>query len=126
MGQRALIKMTCSWRFGLESKKLSELVVVFTNTANYWVGFFFWKLGSRREGTRLKCEYFPCLLGLLESCPKRSVSIFKPDKGKRKQCSLHLQLAKHLTDIVSFNFSGKARNAIFNFEARQWELSEAK
>lgn len=47
--QRALIKATCSW-FCLESKKPGELVVVFTNTANYWVFFFFfWKLGSRRD-----------------------------------------------------------------------------
>ena len=38
--QRALIEMTCSWRFYLESKKPGELVVVFTNAANYQVGFF--------------------------------------------------------------------------------------
>lgn len=38
--QRALIEMTCSWRFCLESEKPGELVVVFTNAANYQVGFF--------------------------------------------------------------------------------------
>lgn len=41
VGQRALIKTTCSW-FCLESKKPGELVVVFTNTANYRVGPFFY------------------------------------------------------------------------------------
>lgn len=43
------MKMTCSWRFCLESKKPGDLAVVFTNTANYWVDFFFsgnWALGE--------------------------------------------------------------------------------
>lgn len=86
--QRALIKMTCSWRFRLESKKPGELAVVFPNTANYRVGFFLETRLQERWHGRCKYEYFSCLLGLLSSCPKRSVSIFKPDKGKRKQCSL--------------------------------------
>lgn len=50
--QRALIEMTCSWRFCLESEKPGELVVVFTNAANYQVGFL-WKLGSGRDGIDL-------------------------------------------------------------------------
>lgn len=64
MGQRALIKMTRIWKFCLESKKPVELVVVFTNTVNYWVGFSGKRLQERWHG-RFKYEYFPCLLGLL-------------------------------------------------------------
>lgn len=40
------MKMTCSWRFCLESKKPGEFAVMFTNTANYWVAFFFFFSGN--------------------------------------------------------------------------------
>lgn len=59
------MKMPSSWRFCLESKKPGELAVVFTNTANYWVGFFLETGLQEREHGRFKYEYFSCSLGLL-------------------------------------------------------------
>lgn len=53
----ALIKMTCSWRFCLESKKPGELAVDFTNTTNDWVGFFLEIRLLERWHGRFKYEY---------------------------------------------------------------------
>lgn len=61
---RALIKMTYSRRFCLESNKPVELAVVFTNTANYWVGFFLETRLQERWHGRFKYECCACLLGL--------------------------------------------------------------
>lgn len=63
---RALIKMTSSWRFCFESVEPGELVVVFTNTANYRVVFFFFfllkmRLQERWHGRFKYEDFFPSL-----------------------------------------------------------------